>query len=89
LKADIESEMEIFVPHITRVESPPSASASEVSGFRFEKVASEPGSPTGMPSSPTNIRRRCAGVDANASECMSPRRVDILGVIEKLLGWPD
>ncbi len=41
---DIESTMEMFVPQITLVESPPIASASEVSGFKFEKVASEAGS---------------------------------------------
>lgn len=66
----MESDMEMFVPHITRVESPPSASASDVSGFRFEKVASEPGSPsaTGIPFSPTKMRLLRLGVDPNASE---------------------
>lgn len=46
----------MFVPHITLVDAPPSTSASEVSGFTFEKVASETGSVsplTGIPSSPT------------------------------------
>ena len=56
---------------MTLVEPPPRMSASDVSGARFEKVASEFGSLlslTGMPSSPTKIRLRFAGVDANASE---------------------
>lgn len=56
LNADMESVIEIFVPHITLVDAPPSTSASEVSGLTFEKVASESGWPsplTGTPSSPT------------------------------------
>jgi hypothetical protein len=77
--------MEMFVPQITRVESPPSMSASDVAGLRFENVASDRGSPsfrTGMPSSPTKMRLRRAGVDGKASECMSPRRDDIRGTPE-------
>lgn len=52
--------MEMLVPHITLVEDPPSTSASEVSGFTFEKVASEPGSASplkGIPFSPTKTLR--------------------------------
>lgn len=78
--------MEILVPQITRVDSPPNASASEVPGLTFENVASERGSPeaaTGMPLSSTKIRLRRAGVDAKASECMSPRRDDIRGTPEE------
>jgi hypothetical protein len=74
--------MEMFVPQMTRVDSPPNASASEVPGFKFEKVASDRGSPplaTGMPSSPIKMRLRRAGVEAKASEWISPRRDDMRG----------
>jgi len=70
LNADMESWIEIFVPQMTRVELPPRASASEVSGCIFEKVASDCGSPsfTGMPLASTNSLRRRLGVDPKASE---------------------
>src|SRR5271163_2903284 len=77
LNADMESDSDTLVPQMNRVEPPPSASASEVSGLRLEYVASEPGSPLaiGIPSSPTKMRRRLDGVEPNTSEWMSPRRV--------------
>lgn len=63
----------MFVPQITRVESPPRASASEVSGFRLENVASDRGSFVGIPFSSTKIRLLWLGVELKASEWISPR----------------
>lgn len=63
----------MFVPQITRVESPPRASASEVSGFKLENVASDRGSFVGIPFSSTKIRLLWLGVELNASEWISPR----------------
>ena len=67
--------MEIFVPQMIRVEEPPMASASEVLGSMFEKVA-ESDAGIGAPFSSTKILRRRAGVVAppKTSEWMSPRR---------------
>lgn len=59
-----------------RVEDPPIASASDVLGSRFEKVAEsefETSSPTGKPFSSTNRRRRRLEVEPKTSEWMSPR----------------
>ena len=64
----------MFVPHITLVEDPPMASASDVLGSRFEKVfVSELGIPsrTGTPFSSTNKRRRRFGEELKTSEWMS------------------
>lgn len=74
--------MDTLVPQITLVEPPPSASASDVSGAAFEKVASERSSESlvGTPSSPTNILRLAEDAVGNVSECISPRRVAILSV---------
>jgi len=81
--------MEMFVPHMTRVDEPPNTSASDVSGLRLEKVASESGSATGTPFSPTKMRLRRPGVDGKASEWMSPLRVEICGVADKPSDLPD
>ena len=69
------SWIETLVPHMTLVEEPPIASASEVLGSRFEKVfVSELGAPsrTGTPFSSTNKRRRRLGVELKISEWISP-----------------
>ena len=72
----------MLVPQMTRVESPPSASASEVSGFKLEKVASDPGSLVGIPFSATKIRLLWFGVEPNASLWISPRRDETGGTPE-------
>ncbi len=64
------------MPQMTRVDTPPRASASEVLGSALEKVAASefcPSSRTGSPFSSTNKRRRRFGVVPRTSECMSPR----------------
>ena len=66
----------MLVPQMIRVDDPPIASASDVLGSRFEKVAaSECGtsSRTGTPFSSTNRRRRRFGVEPKTSEWISPR----------------
>ena len=55
------------MPQIIRVLDPPIASASEVFGSRFEKVAGSDAC-TGFPCSSTKRRRRRLGVDPNTSE---------------------
>lgn len=66
----------MFVPQMILVEEPPMASASDVFGSRFEKVAGSDGpSWTGAPFSSMKRRRRRLGVEPEPkmSECMSPR----------------
>lgn len=66
----------MFVPQIILVDEPPMASASEVFGSRFEKVAGSEGSFwIGTPFSSTKSRRRRPSVEPEPkiSECISPR----------------
>lgn len=57
--ASNESRIDTFVPQITLVDCPPSMSASEVFGLRFEKVAVSDAPPgIGLPFSSTNNLRR-------------------------------
>lgn len=80
--------MEIFVPQMILVDEPPMASASDVLGSRFEKVAGSEGAPsrTGTPFSSTNSRRRRLGVEPKTSEWMSPRlellRPEVPGAVD-------
>ena len=66
----------MFVPQIILVDEPPIASASEVFGSMFEKVAGSEGSFwVGTPFSSTKSRRRRPGVEPEPkiSEWISPR----------------
>jgi len=76
LNVDIVSWIDMFVPQIILVEEPPMASASDVFGSRFEKVArSEGPSWTGAPFSSMKRRLRRLGVEPEPkmSEWISPR----------------
>lgn len=64
----------MLVPQMILVEEPPIASASDVFGSMFEKVAGSEGpSRTGTPFSSTKSRRLLPGVAPKTSEWMSPR----------------
>jgi len=60
---------------MTRVDEPPSTSASDVLGSRLENVAASDGAEAAIPFSSTNIRRRRPAPEPNTSELMSPRRL--------------
>ena len=65
--------MDMLVPQMILDEEPPMASASEVFGSRFEKVAGSDCAVV-LPFSSTKRRRRRLGVEPKMSEWMSPRR---------------
>lgn len=63
----------MLVPHMILVDEPPIASASDVFGSTFEKVAGSEAW-TGAPFSSTKSLRRRFGVLPKTSEWISPRR---------------